>query len=224
MLTFRLAGINNQNFIMRDEETGTFWQQVSGEAISGPLKGMSLEVVDSEEVSFAVWKAEAPGGTVLAPDVLHAAKYAPADWEQRMLRTPTVIGAPDGVLAPRELVVGLSVGGVDRAYPVREVVARAPISDEVGGTPVLIMVGPDGQTIRAFERRLGGGGPALEMGRDPSSALVDAGTQSAWEFRGCATAGPLRGQCMTPIALLKDYWFDWERYHPDSTVFAAAGR
>ena len=31
-LTFHLAGINNQNFIMRDEETGSWWQQVTGVA------------------------------------------------------------------------------------------------------------------------------------------------------------------------------------------------
>ena len=28
-LTLHLAGINNQNFLMRDEETGTYWQQIS---------------------------------------------------------------------------------------------------------------------------------------------------------------------------------------------------
>jgi len=33
-LTFHLAGINNQNFLMRDEETGTYWQQISGYGIS----------------------------------------------------------------------------------------------------------------------------------------------------------------------------------------------
>ena len=36
-LTFHLAGINNQNFVMRDEETGTYWQQISG-AASNSLK------------------------------------------------------------------------------------------------------------------------------------------------------------------------------------------
>ena len=34
VLTFHLAGINNQNFLMRDEQTGTYWQQISGRAIS----------------------------------------------------------------------------------------------------------------------------------------------------------------------------------------------
>ena len=44
-LTFHLAGINNQNFLMRDEETGTYWQQISGRAIAGPLQGKQLTLV-----------------------------------------------------------------------------------------------------------------------------------------------------------------------------------
>ena len=49
-LRFRLAGINNQNFIMRDEETGSWWQQVTGRAIAGPLRGKRLTLVPHDEV------------------------------------------------------------------------------------------------------------------------------------------------------------------------------
>ena len=45
VLNFYLAGINNQNFLMRDKETGTWWQQITGKAIFGPLKGAALELV-----------------------------------------------------------------------------------------------------------------------------------------------------------------------------------
>ena len=61
-LTFRLAGINNQNFLMRDEETGTYWQQISGEAIAGPLKGQRLELIRADELTFKLWREEQPGG------------------------------------------------------------------------------------------------------------------------------------------------------------------
>src|SRR5438034_285336 len=57
-LDFHLWGINNQNFIMRDEQTGSWWQQVSGEAIQGPLKGRRLTGVIHDELSFGIWKAE----------------------------------------------------------------------------------------------------------------------------------------------------------------------
>jgi hypothetical protein len=64
-LTFHLAGINNQNFLMRDEETGSYWQQISGVAISGPMKGQQLNLVLSDELTFGAWKAEEPEGMVL---------------------------------------------------------------------------------------------------------------------------------------------------------------
>ncbi|MBO0798145.1 MAG: DUF3179 domain-containing protein, partial [Blastocatellia bacterium] len=67
-LNFHLAGINNQNFIMSDDETGSWWQQVSGEAIQGPLKGKKLIQVYHDEITFGLWKRENPRGRVLKPD------------------------------------------------------------------------------------------------------------------------------------------------------------
>ena len=45
-LRFHLAGIHNQNFLMRDEQSGSFWQQVSGRCIAGPMKGAPLPADD----------------------------------------------------------------------------------------------------------------------------------------------------------------------------------
>ena len=42
---------------MRDEETGSWWQQVTGEAIYGPLKGQKLQPFFHDELTFALWKA-----------------------------------------------------------------------------------------------------------------------------------------------------------------------
>ena len=67
-MDFRLWGINNQNFIMRDEQTGTWWQQVSGLAIHGPLKGKRLRLVPHDQITFATWKQEQPKGQVLKLD------------------------------------------------------------------------------------------------------------------------------------------------------------
>ena len=64
-LTFHLAGINNQNFLMRDEETGSYWQQISGLAIAGPLSGKSLKLIPADELSLDLWKAEQPQGTFI---------------------------------------------------------------------------------------------------------------------------------------------------------------
>ena len=82
-LRFRLFGINNQNFIMRDDETGSWWQQVTGEAIHGPLKGRRLRPVFHDEISFGVFRQERPMGRVLKPVPESAKEYADWNWEKQ---------------------------------------------------------------------------------------------------------------------------------------------
>ena len=126
VLHFRLAGINNQNFIMRDEETGSWWQQISGKAIQGPLKGRQLEYVAFDEMSFALWKREHPSGQVLLADAGLQKKYAKPDWELRMLSNPTVTPVdPRDPLKPRSLVIGVRIDGMSKAYPAAAI-ARKP--------------------------------------------------------------------------------------------------
>jgi len=59
---------------MRDEETGSYWQQVTGGAIAGPLKGQHLTLLPQDELSFGLWKKWQPSGTVLAPLSVYASK------------------------------------------------------------------------------------------------------------------------------------------------------
>jgi Protein of unknown function (DUF3179) len=222
-LHFHLAGINNQNFIMRDEETGSWWQQVSGEAIQGPLKGERLKPVYHDELTFALWKAEQPNGRVLRPDeaIAKAGKYAPANWEQRMSQVPVTSSvAPDNVLEQRALVIGVRVNKVARAYPLEALRKQNLILDELDGSPIFIVIGDDGRSVRAFERTVDG--RKLEFFLKPNASvftLVDAETGSSWDFTGKATAGQLQGKQLTKIAILNDYWFDWMTYNPKTTVY-----
>jgi hypothetical protein len=220
-LTFHLAGINNQNFIMRDEETGTWWQQVSGEAIFGPLKGRRLNLIAHDELLFSAWRREQPEGRVLRPDENMANKYAPADWEDRVGRMPVVTPAEAGEpLAPRELVVGITAGGASKAYPFSKLQQHAPVTDAVGGVPVLIVMDDDKKSVRAFERTVDGRALSFSAKAGATeSKLTDAETGSSWSFAGKATSGPLAGRQLRKVVALSDYWFDWKTYHPDTAVY-----
>jgi hypothetical protein len=92
---------------MRDDETGTYWQQISGRAISGPLQGSQLNLVLSDELTFAVWKSEQPLGTVLLPVSRYAPEYEAKDWDTRMAKAPVVIDFPGSGMPPRELILGI---------------------------------------------------------------------------------------------------------------------
>jgi cell division septation protein DedD len=274
VLHFFLAGINNQNFLMRDKETGTWWQQITGKAIYGPLKGASLELVLSDELTFGEWKAEVSDGKVLAEVPKYVKEYD-SNWEPEVAKLPVVISFPGTELKSRDLVVGLEMAGPGRAYPWDTLVKQSPVLDHVDGTPLLIAVGPDGKSFRVFVSRIDGkdaefflkgeaesepatrpagqtksdvpgakpdtkaetkAPPAVPASPDakPDASsvakpaapatpkawtLLDTTTASEWNFQGCAISGPSLGKCLARIPALKDYWFDWRNYHPDTTIY-----
>ena len=163
---------------MRDEETGSWWQQVTGEAIQGPLKGQTLRPVFHDELTFGTWKREKPQGRVLRPDekVAQAGKYAPANWEERMTKVPVATSvAIDKSLEPRTLVLGVTINGAAKAYPFDGLVKQSLILDDVGGVPIFIVLGDDKRSVRAFEQTVEG--RKLEFLVKPNTAslvMVDA--------------------------------------------------
>jgi hypothetical protein len=220
-LTFHLAGINNQNFIMRDAETGTWWQQVSGKAIHGPLKGKGLNQVYNDELTFALWKRENREGRVLKPEERVKDKYETSDWEEKYanLRVVTPVDPQDKLL-PRTLVAGLEINGKGVAYPLHLLEKQRLILDNIGSMPIFIVLGDDNKSVRAFERTVDGRTLEFFVKSDTLPIqLIDAETQSSWDFTGRAINGPLTGKQLKKIMALKDYWFDWKIYHPDTRVY-----
>ena len=213
---------------MRDEESGSWWQQVTGEAIFGPLKGQHLQPVIHDELTFGLWKTEKPQGRVLRPDeaVARAGKYAPADWEERMTKVRvTSSQSLDSSIDPRMLVVGLTVNGAAIAYPFDALVKQSPIIDDVRGNPIVVVLGDDKKSVRAFERSVDGRKLELFVKQGVSPLrLADAETGSEWDFTGKAIGGALIGRQLKKIPVLNDYWFDWKTYHPDTMVYQLGNR
>jgi hypothetical protein len=222
-LHFRLFGINNQNFIMRDEETGSWWQQVTGEAIHGPLKGRRLTPVIHDEISFALWRAERPLGRVLKPDPKHADDYEDWNWEKQMKKVRTVRPkAKDDPLDPRAMVVGVRIGEATRAYPFPLLRQQSPVVDRLGGEPLLLVVGDDKKSIRVFKTTVDG--RPLTFARKLGVRalwLFDGETGTEWDFSGTARSGPLAGKQLEKVRALKEYWFDWKTYNPQTGLYTA---
>ena len=221
-MRFRLTGINNQNFIMQDDGTGSWWQQVTGRAIAGPLRGKRLTLVPHDEVTFGTWKADHPGGRVLKPDATVEARddYAPLDWERRMAKTRVVTTLPKkSPFTARTLVVGITVSGRSKAYPLEALRASRVVLDVVGDVPLMLAIGEDGRSVRVFDRRIDGRGHEFVATPSARLSLPDIEPISAWDFRGRAIWGPLAGRTLARIGFLLEYWFDWQTYQPATEVY-----
>ena len=213
---------------MRDEETGSWWQQVTGEAILGPLKGKHLKQVFHDELTFGLWKQEQPNGRVLRPnnEIVAKNRYASADWEQKMANVPVTTSANiDNAVNPRLLIVGVELNGAAAAYPLDALVKQRLILDEIAGMKMFLVVADDQKSVRAFERTVAGTTLEFFVKTDTKPlTLVDKETGTEWNFAGLAVTGPMKGQQLKRVPVLNDYWFDWKTYHPKTSLYDLGNR
>ena len=218
---------------MQDVETGSWWQQVTGEAILGPLKGRRLTLVPQDQLTFTMWRAESPRGRVLTLDarIARAGLYSP-DWEREALRYRPPDSPADPRIDLRALIVGVALNGDAAAYRVDALTAAGATLDEVGGEPIVIVRAPDTRSTRVFNRNVDGrrlqfivkaDQTGVGRGSDPIGApafrLADTETGSEWDFAGTAVSGPLAGHRLVRVPFLEEYWFDWRTYHPTTRIF-----
>jgi Protein of unknown function (DUF3179) len=171
-------------------------------------------------LSFALWRSEQPQGQVLKPDAPYETEYDPKDWESHVAKTRTVVDTTSSGIGPHQLMLGVTVNGQSKAYPIETVLAAKLIQDRIEASPVVVLVGPDGASIRAFEVGTDAEGSALRFAPgEGDAAMRDAQTGSTWNFHGCAVEGSLTGRCLKTIDAHKDYWFDWMNHHPASAVY-----
>ena len=213
---------------MRDRETGSWWQQVSGECIGGAFKGAKLKPVLQDELTFAVWKRENPNGRVLRPDARIAAanKYESADWETQVGQMPVnVADKSDDRLEARNLIVGVKINDEAKAYPISALERQSPIIDRLGDKQIVVILDDDKKSARAFVAEIDNRKLEFFAKSDQTEfEMIDAQTSSTWDFTGTATSGELVGKQLTKIQILKDYWFDWKTYNPNTSVYNLGNR
>lgn len=129
-------------------------------------------------------------------------------------------------LAAREPVIGLTVNGESRAYPLQVLTWHEIVNDEIGGVPVAVTYCPLCNAAIVFDRRVevSGSEAVLEFGttgklRRSDLVMYDRTTESWWQqFLGEAIVGELTG---TRLAMLPARLESWERFkqaHPDGQV------
>jgi hypothetical protein len=150
---FRLVGMDHFNAMFEDSRTKSWWRQVNGECIAGPLKGSRLDELFSSQMSLGEFARRHPSGLVLRPDPHFMAKYEQLD------------GFDDGTIASsleqrdtmswqrKSWVLGVVHNGVARAYDWNDLVALRTISDTLGGEAILIRLQADKVSFEAIRQR-----------------------------------------------------------------------
>jgi hypothetical protein len=141
-LHFGVSGlVYNSNFLLYDRETQSLWSQFLGLAIAGPLTGKQLTSLRVHQEPFGVWLGREPDTQVLVrpkPREIDY-RYSPYRLYWASETVPFPVAASDERYHPKEVVLGVEVGGVSRAYLGSILTAAGGrIVDEIGGKKIRI--------------------------------------------------------------------------------------
>ncbi len=141
------------------------------------------------------------------------------------LTHPRVVPAAESPWKDDETVIGVSLNGESRAYPIAILDWHELVNDTVGGQPILVSYCPLCGTGMVFEREIAGrvrsfGVSGLLYQSDV--LLYDRGGESLWsQIASEAISGPERGTRLEIVRSSQRSWGEWRERHPHTTVLSA---
>ena len=218
--TFRLVGMDHFNAMFEDDRTKSWWQQATGVAVAGPLKGQRLAEIPSAQYTLGEWLRLHPGSKVMQPDIADTAHYSQlAKYDD---------GTIEGSLEhrdslswkPKSWVVGVIAGNEARAYDWTWLNTHRIIEDSIGAVPILLYRS-DNANFHTFSRKVNDQTLhfAISISEMLSNDLVDSPTRSVWTPNGTCVSGPLKGQQLQPLQSYQEFWHSWSHFHPATTQY-----
>ncbi len=142
-LDFGVSGLlYNSDVLLYDYKTGSLWSQLLSKAISGPLKGAEIPAIPTAHTSWRDWRNRHPNTLVLSTDTGFRMNYrgSPYGEYQSKGRLMFPVAQRNRAYRNKELVLGISIDGVHKAYPFKELRdhGNASFSDAVGGMELTV--------------------------------------------------------------------------------------
>lgn len=224
-LTFGVSGkLLNANLVMYDRQTETYWSQLTGKAVVGPLVPSDLTILPSTITTWGQWQESHPTTTVLSRDtgIYPPSTYGSSPYSgfAESERVGFGVDRVDDRLHPKTIVYGVTIGNTSRAYPEDVVTDEDVINDAVAGVPVLIVEDQRTGGVKVYAREVNGDPIRFEL--EDGVLRDEAG--GGWTFNGTAVAGPYEGAQLSRLNSHGIYWFAWSEFHPGTAIYQETNR
>lgn len=202
---FRLVGMDHFNAMFEDATTRSWWRQVNGEAATGPLKGMQLPEIESQQITLGKFFYLYPFGKVMQADEASVdrydslARYEKGTSENQLTRRDTLSWND------KSWVVGIQIGKVSKAYDWNTLKQRGVINDVIENIPVAIVLSSDGNSFAAFE---------LPDSRYVLSIQNDTLQINNLNFDFNGKGIPDSTIQLKKINAYQEHWHSWSTFHP----------
>lgn len=221
-LTLGVSGkLYKSNLVLFDNETGSYWTQIDGEAILGPLHGKRLDWVPSHTVAWGDWVERFPRSLLLLPPLPQCEGGRTGDScrdytidPYRGYRDSTIVydefggEYTDTILHPKAPVLGIVVGGVAMAYPLTVLETSLVVNDVLNRQPLVITY--VNGSVQAFDSG------DREFSPLPGPMMADESGGLWSRLHGES----LSGERLPLVEAGNSMWFAWVEFHPGTGVFA----
>ncbi|MDP2060604.1 MAG: DUF3179 domain-containing protein, partial [Flavobacteriaceae bacterium] len=214
-LDFEVSGmLRNSDMIMFDNQTETWWQQLTGEGIAGKLNGTELKVIPSVVLSVSDFFERYPQGKILSKEGsgVNSKSYG----QNPYVGYDALNGNPyGGFIKPEKLtrklpnmerVVGLRINQKQLIYPFTELRKKKVVNDEFEGQKIVVFY--KSGTVSVLDTY------KISEGKDVGTAVIykpivegqtltfkekkgyfyDVQTNSKWDITGKCLSGKHEGK------------------------------
>ena len=201
------SALHESDLVMYYHETGSYWFQVLGEAIVGPLTGKRLVLLPSVTTTWGRWKEQHPETKVLSRNLglLSGGLGSPyardpfVGYDERLNRGQFVFPVTeeklDGRLPAGQKVFAVQVGQSHKAYALPED-SDWVINDEVDGKSIVVIARVEGPTAASYVSAIDGRTLTFRLN---DGAVLDSETGTTWDDSGRAISGPMAGAQLNPV-------------------------
>jgi len=208
---FRLVGMDHFNAVFEDQTTKTWWQQASGKAIAGPLKGSALKEIPSDQVTIESWIRKYPNSLVMAPDPLYDERYfGLEDYDKGTMRSD-LVRRDYRSWQPKSWIVGVRSQSSSTAYDWNDLVKKRVIQDSLDELPILVTMEADTTSFHVYDRRVNSAILIFNTNMIDNH-FTDQNTCSVWNIDGRCIEGPLKGQQLKSVQAYNEFWHAWDRF------------
>jgi hypothetical protein len=201
------------NAMFEDAATKSWWQQATGVAVAGPLKGTALQEIPSQQSTLAAWLHQYPNSFVMQPDTTFADEYKEMAKYDKGIGKSSLTKRDSASLKAKSWVVGASYNHTSKAYDWNALVRNKMIQDSLPGLPVLVTLESDTASFHVFDRTVKG--KILSFTKSGDWQMMD-NSGSIWNTAGECISGPSKGEKLQSIQAYQEFWHSWKTFHPET--------
>lgn len=229
-MNLEVTGQLENNLIYYDRTRKQLIQQINGEVLSGKQAGKPPTEYPTRMMPWSAWSTLYPATRVfynppnrlsdrLVGKMLTPILRSHYDTDTTRPAFPT-IQRLDPRLHPKSRVIGVEQDGRHKAYSLEYLAGQKVVNDIIGDIPLVAVYDSTRDIVDVFERTHHGTVLTFHpVSANPDFVFQDDESQSLWNIKGEAIAGPAQGQRLRSYPhASRVLWMIWYNFFPDTQL------